>query len=203
MSTVARRRSRRNIAAIAVCVVFLLVIAAIWAFVYEPWAQKEKYMLKYQSEILSASREFDLDPYLLAAMIYCESSYRADVVSHANAVGLMQVTPETGAWIAPKLGITDFEETMLVDPAVNVRLGSWYVRFLLDRYDQQEATALTGYIAGQGMVDRLLQDATYSQDGKTLDLAKFEGRDTREYAVKVLNMRENYKKLYPDGFEGL
>lgn len=192
---------QRSVIVVAICIVLLLAIVAVWGLAYEPWSKRQKYPLKYSEEISVASQEFGLDPYLITAMVFCESSFRVDIVSHADAVGLMQVTPETGAWIAPKLSIADFDEEMLKDPAINTRMGCWYVDFLMDRYDQEVVPALTGYIAGQGTVDRLLQDERYSPDGKTLDLTGYEGRDTREYAKKILGVREVYLELYPDVYK--
>ena len=70
------------------------------------------------------------------------------------------------------------------------------LEFLHDRYNGQWQEALTAYIAGQGQVDRWLEDPELSSDGKTLDVIP--GRDVKEYAAKVMRTREKYKAIYPD-----
>lgn len=183
-------------------ILLLLLVALLifWFGFYTPWAEKQKRPLHYTAEIEAAAAEFALDPYLITAMVYCESSFRADVVSHADAVGLMQVTPPTGEWIAEKLGIPDFDRAMLTDPGTNLRMGCWYVNFLLERYDGQVPEALTAYIAGQGDVSKWLNDPQYSQDGKTLLLDNLPGPDTRGYARKIMGVQEDYIRLYPDAY---
>lgn len=71
--------------------------------------EKRAYKLQYSAEIKEYSREFHVDPYLVAAVIHCESSNRHTVVSRAGAKGLMQIMPDTGFWIAEKLGEEDFQ----------------------------------------------------------------------------------------------
>ena len=70
------------------------------------------------------------DPYLVLSVMRCESSFRSDAVSHAGAIGLMQVMPDTGAWIAHKLNLDDvYTESMLYEPDYNVRFGCWFSPF--------------------------------------------------------------------------
>ena len=126
-----------------------------------------------------------------------ESSFQADAVSHVGALGLMQIMPQTGEWLSGKIELEPkYAEEMLYDPAVNLRLGSWYISFLYDRYDGQWQEALTAYIAGQGQVDKWLKDPELSADGKKLDVIP--GQDVKEYAAKVMRMHEHYKEAYPD-----
>ncbi len=155
---------------------------------------RNKYLpLEYQSEIEACSREFNLDPYYVTAVIRTESRFRPGVVSSAGAVGLMQIQPETGEWIAGKLDM-EFSADKLTDPAVNIRLGCWYLRFLLDRFDDPIA-ALAAYNSGQGRVDDWLASDEHSKDGITLDEIPFE--ETRNYVKKVERFEKLYKWLYP------
>ncbi len=195
------RRKRRSNAAVVlsacVAAALLVVVAVVWAKVWSPKKQKIVYPLLYREELLAASAEFDIDPCMLAALVYTESSFQADAVSHVGAIGLMQIMPETGQWLSGKIELSkEYETQDLYDPATNLRLGCWYVRFLLDRYDGQWQEALTAYIAGQGQVDKWLKDPALSSDGKTLGVIP--GQDVKEYAAKVLNYHENYKEGHPD-----
>jgi peptidoglycan lytic transglycosylase len=109
--------------------------------------------LDYQEEILEWSAVYDLDPALVASVIRCESSFRPQVVSPAGAIGLMQIMPETGGWIAEQLILNDYSLTQLTNPASNIQLGTWYLRYLLDRFHEPD-TALMAYNAGPTNVDR-------------------------------------------------
>ena len=91
-------------------------------------------------------------------MIFAESHFR-DQTSHAGAKGLMQLMPDTADFIAQKSGGTAFEQSDLATPQVNIAYGSWYLRYLLDRYDGSEPLALAAYNAGHGTVDGWLADA--------------------------------------------
>ena len=84
----------------------------------------------------------NLDPTLIAAVIYAESRFRDDQTSPAGAEGLMQVTPATARMIARKSGGTAFVVEDLGTPQVNVAYGAWYLRYLLARYGGNEVFAL-------------------------------------------------------------
>ena len=195
-----KKRSRAAvIAAVSVCALLLVCLTVFWARGGEPEKQKLIYPLEYEQELLSAAEEFEIDPCLLAALVYCESSFRADAVSNVGAIGLMQIMPETGEWLSGKIEL-DGEYTVesLYEPEVNLRLGCWYLSFLHRRYDGRWQEALTAYIAGQGQVDKWLKDPALSADGKTLDVIP--GQDVKEYAAKVLRTHEIYREAYPDVF---
>lgn len=195
-----KKRSRAAvIAAASVCALLLVCLTVFWARGWEPEKQKLIYPLEYEQELLNAAEEFEIDPCLLAALVYCESSFRADAVSNVGAIGLMQIMPETGEWLSGKIEL-DGEYTVesLYEPEVNLRLGCWYLSFLHRRYDGRWQEALTAYIAGQGQVDKWLKDPALSADGRTLDVIP--GQDVKEYAAKVLRTHEIYREAYPDVF---
>lgn len=186
-----------RLAGIGVLIVLLIIVAIIWARVWAPKRQEFVYPLEHQQELLDAAEEFSVDPCLLAALIYCESSFRADALSNVGAIGLMQIMPDTGEWLATKVELEQpYSVESLQDPATNLRLGCWYLDFLHKRYDGQWQEALTAYIAGQGQVDKWLSDPELSADGKNLDVIP--GRDVKEYAAKVMKTHEKYKAAYPD-----
>ncbi len=112
------------------------------------------YPLRYEQEITAAATAHGLDPYLVFGVVRAESRFRPSVVSRAGAIGLMQITPATGQWIATKLGITAFTPADLYDPATNIQFGTWYLRHLIDRFGGDVDTALLAYNAGPGAADR-------------------------------------------------
>ena len=114
---------------------FLMVAAAIFligAAGMNIWSSEAVqtrfvYMWPYQNEILEYSSKNKIDPFLVAAVIKNESGFDTEAVSHAGAVGLMQIMPETGEWIASQMGIDHFDMEALRRPEYNVRLGCWYL----------------------------------------------------------------------------
>ena len=155
--------------------------------------EKRAYKLQYSAEIKEYSREFHVDPYLVAAVIHCESSNRHTAVSRAGAKGLMQIMPDTGFWIAEKLGEEDFTEDELFEPKVNIRFGCWYLKYLLDSFSGNRKTAVAAYNAGPGNVRKWLNDENYSKGGE-LDGIPF--KETAQYVERVQRAYDKYTKLY-------
>ena len=197
----ARRRRRRGpsvgpIICIALCALLIvaLCLGVGWYRQQKELHRFDAYPIRYAAEVNAAAAEFDLEPAYLYAVILAESSFRPDAVSSVGALGLMQVMPETGEWIAGKLDLSDsFTADMLTDPALNVRFGSWYLRYLLNRYDGDKRCASAAYHAGQGTVDAWLADPSMSPDGHTLSAIGYETTDY--YVNKVLSNYEKYLAL--------
>jgi soluble lytic murein transglycosylase len=135
--------------------VLVVAGAAAWVVDAEPdWYLRTRYPLEYEHVIRAYAAERDLDPTLVAAVVYSESRFDPNVRSSAGAIGLMQILPETGEFIARSTGGTKFVEADLRDPDLNVRYGTWLLRYLLDRYDGDLESALAAYHAGAGNVDQ-------------------------------------------------
>jgi len=145
--------------------------------------------LRHDDIIRQQADDKDLDPALIAAVIYAESRFR-DQTSPAGARGLMQVTPATAQEIAQRSGGTEFEQGDLADPQINISYGSWYLRWLLDRYGGNTRLAVAAYNAGTGNVDRWIVE----DPGMTIDEIPFP--ETRAYVRKVLDAREEYRRTY-------
>ena len=145
--------------------------------------------LRHDDIIRQQAADKDLDPTLIAAVIYAESRFR-DQTSPAGARGLMQVTPETAQEIARKSGGTRFEQGDLASPQINISYGSFYLRWLLERYGGNEALAVAAYNAGSTNVDRWI-----SRDpGMTPKEIPFP--ETRAYVQKVLAAKKEYRRTY-------
>ena len=137
--------------------------------------------------------EEGLEPAYVAAVILAESSYNPQAVSSVNAQGLMQIMPETGAWIAGKFD-ESYVDGCLFDPETNIRYGCWYLGYLLRRYDGDKTCSTAAYHSGQGTVDGWLKDPQYSTDGRTLNIIG--GPRANTYVGRVLEYYEKYKQLY-------
>jgi soluble lytic murein transglycosylase len=181
---------KRVVAVILLAAVGLVAVGA-WVVTTEPdWYQRARYPLRYETIVRAHARNYDLPPALLAAVIYTESKFDADARSDAGAVGLMQLLPDTARGIATRTGGDGFVESDLLDPEINVRYGSWYLRHLLDRY-HDVPTALAAYHAGQGNVDDWLRDG-----------GGIRFPETRHYVEKVLDARQVYADVYADELGG-
>ncbi|MFB0918892.1 MAG: lytic transglycosylase domain-containing protein, partial [Clostridiaceae bacterium] len=134
--------------------------------------------------------KYGLQKSLVAAVIFQESGYRTDVVSNKGAMGLMQIMPETGKWIAGKLN-EDFTEENLLKPETNVKYGTWYLDYLISRY-KNAATALAAYNAGPGNVDDWMEEQGISI-GEELREIPF--TETRNYVDSIMRMRTVYEKM--------
>jgi soluble lytic murein transglycosylase len=177
---------------VAFVLVGAVALAAVWVVRTEPeWYDRLRYPLRYEHIVRGHADTYGLDPALVAAVIYTESRFDADARSDAGALGLMQLLPETASGIAMRTGGTRFVVSDLLEPELNVRYGSWYLRHLLERYGD-ERTALAAYHAGQGNVD------TWRARGREIAFP-----ETRAYVEKVLEARRVYADAYREelGYE--
>ena len=189
-----RRQRRRTLLTIFASALIVLIALGAWALFGRDRADLSRYPMTYAPEIRAAAAEFSLDPAYVASVVLAESSFDAEAVSSAGAIGLMQIMPATGEWIAGKLEDEPFDVQRLYQPEVNLRYGCWYLRFLLDRYDGDMYTASTAYHQGQGRVDQWLEDPQYSQDGRTLTAISSAVTDT--YVNRIMESYANYQELY-------
>ncbi len=151
------------------------------------WYLRTRYPLEYEHIVTAHARNYDLQPALFAAVIYAESRFDPEAVSSAGAVGLMQLLPETAKGIALRTGGDRFVVSDLRNPEINVRYGAWYLDHLRDRYDGDMRLALAAYHAGQGNVDRWLDEG-----------GGIAFPETRDYVEQVTSVRDVYAKAYPD-----
>jgi len=148
------------------------------------WWERLWYPLRYEEFVRGHARNYDLDPALLAAVIYQESKFNADARSGSGAIGLMQLLPDTAKGIALHTGGTAFRLDDLYNPEINVRYGAWYLRHLLDKYGD-ERTALAAYNAGQDNVDR------WRRAGRGIVFP-----ETRAYVERVEELKKIYREAY-------
>jgi len=154
------------------------------------------YPTPYSATVEAAAAEFDVDPLLIWAIMRQESRFDPEALSYVGARGLMQVIPSTQVWIAEQMG----EDTAPGDAftsEANVRMGAWYLRFLLDYFDGDLELAIAAYNGGAGSVDSWQADPLVSDRDDLLCWIGF--GETREYLERVsLNYRV-YQVLYTGG----
>lgn len=177
----------------------VLVLAACFiagAYFLDYIVQTRVYKLDYAEQILDNAAVYELQPALVAAIVHVESHSQRDAVSPKGAVGLMQIMPDTGAWIYSKITggeAADFDMSKLTDPDTNIAFGCWYMRFLLDKYNGDTKLALIAYNAGPGNLDKWLDDAEISPAGT---LSRIPFAETERYVEKILQTKETYETLY-------
>jgi soluble lytic murein transglycosylase len=191
-----RRRivARRVAWLLAITVVAGVIVAAVVAPRVDKAVQEVVLPLRHEDIIRQQAADKGLDPALIAGVIFTESRFR-DQTSHAGAKGLMQILPSTADDIARKSGGTAFVQGDLANPQVNISYGSFYLRYLLQRYGGNEVLAIAAYNAGEGRVDKWIFDARHK--GEAFDRARhIPFPETRHYVQQVLDVRTRYREEY-------
>ena len=135
-----------------------------------------------------------LDPALIAGVIYAESKFEPRP-SSAGAEGLMQILPETAYYLAHLSGGRRFTASDLATPEINVAYGSYYLRYLLDHYGNDEMLALAAYNGGITNVDEWVAKAR--REGRSLTVGAIPFPETREYVQRVMSAQQAYRETYP------
>lgn len=154
------------------------------------------YPRPYSATVEAAAIEYDVDPLLIWAIMREESRYDPEALSYVGARGLMQVMPPTQEWIAEQWG-EDLSPGDAFTPQASIRMGAWFLRFLLDYFDGDLELAVAAYNGGAGSVDSWQADPKVSEREDLLRWIGF--GETREYLAKVLLSYEIYQELYGGG----
>jgi soluble lytic murein transglycosylase len=147
----------------------------------------------YWDDLKRFSTQNELDPYLVASLIRQESEFNPNAISHANAVGLMQLLPVTGKKVAKDVKLHHFNASQLYTPAVNLQLGTRYFKTMVDKFGSFEY-ALAAYNAGSDRVEDWLAQGKYRDPQEFVESIPF--TETREYVQAILRNANVYKQLY-------
>ena len=157
---------------------------AYWRILFpEPW----------WNTIETESAKNNLDPYLVASLIRQESEFDPTAVSNKSAFGLMQLLPSVGRTLARQEGIAHFQTFQLLDPNMNIRLGTRYFRQTLDKFGGVEEYALAAYNAGDSRVTEWQAAGPYSALDEFVESIPF--TETREYVEAILRNEETYRAI--------
>ena len=208
MAAVAMRRNkktrpRRGVRKRQPCwwLLWLLALAAIFFGGWKVWnsdavQMRFVYMWDYQQDIITYSEKNNIDPFLVAAIIKNESNFKHQAVSGVGAVGLMQIMPETGRWIAEQMGLENYKDSDLYVTKTNIRMGCWYVGELDHEFKHNMMLLMIAYNAGRGQTRAWMQENGWTYDFNNAQAIPYP--DTREYVTKVLQDRDKYYLLYKD-----
>lgn len=165
---------------------FFICVFLIFFFVFIFYSVK--YPLKYKDEILFYSQEYNLKPELVASLIEAESSFNEKATSSSGAIGLMQILPSTGKYIAGLLN-DDFEKMNLYEPKTNIKYGCFYLNYLTKKFNT-EREILCAYNAGETIVLMWLKNDSLSEDGKLLKEIPY--KVTKNYTEKIIKNKKYY-----------
>jgi len=155
-------------------------------------AWRAAFPLPYELNLRSSAARNQLDPMLVAGLIRQESAFDTKAMSHAGAIGLMQVEPETGLKMAHELKVR-YARTRLTDPGYNLQLGSRYLANLIQAFGTPEA-ALAAYNAGEDHVMEWTTGQNYLETPEFVESIPF--TETREYVQIVIRNSEVYRQIY-------
>ena len=155
------------------------------------------YPMEHLDIVLKWSAEYDLDPLFVYAVMREESWFDVEAVSWVGALGLLQIMPSTGRDLARQVGLTGFDRTDLHDPEVNIHLGTYYLRALLNQFDLEPALALSAYNAGSHNALRWKNklDGEFDVDRYVAGITY---RETYNYVQKVSRSWAIYRHLYAE-----
>lgn len=190
-----RAENRRRYALLLALSAVLGAFAACFFSQNEHIQRRYFYPYPYQELVELYADANGMDSALIASVIMNESRFKNDVHSPRGAIGLMQIMPETGAWIALELGEEGFSVEKLHEPETNIRYGVWYLAELMHAFAGNDILALAAYNAGRGTVREWMEEDGWPWTFRDVD--KIPYPETRSYVKNVLKNRIRYERLYP------
>ena len=185
---------KRLIKFLTIMIIFLLLYFILFKIIeLDKIVMKKIYPLKYSEYVEKYAKEYNIDKYLVYAIIKAESNFEEEAKSASNAIGLMQIMEATAMETANKIDL-DVSENDLFNPELNIKIGLKYFTTLLEKYNNNYNLAIIAYNAGIGNVDKWIQDGIIKADGTDIENVPF--KETNNYVRKILRDYEIYIKLY-------
>ena len=148
----------------------------------------------YRVDLERYSKQNGLDPFLLAALIRQESEFNPKAVSRSNARGLTQILPTTGRELSRRLKVRPYNTAKLFQPVVNLQLGTFYLKSIVDNLGGRYEAALAAYNAGPSRAHAWLSWGDFREPAEFIETVPF--TETRNYIQTVLRNADVYKRLY-------
>jgi soluble lytic murein transglycosylase len=186
-----------------------LLAAAAWACEREVWDRcintsertqavvdvAQRFPTPLRAEVHERTRDAGMEAAYVYGLIRQESRFIVDARSGVGASGLMQLMPATARWTARKIGLP-YDRSMITDPHVNLRLGTAYMKLLLDDFEGAQPLAVAGYNAGPGR-PRRWRDGPVLEPAAWIENIPF--NETRDYVKKVLTNAVHYAAVLGEG----
>lgn len=183
--TIRKNAKKLLITLVAIILIVIIVICINKLMV------KILYKKDYSEYVSKYSQLYNVDENLIYALIKAESNFEAHAVSNKNAQGLMQLMPATAQEVAEKNDI-DLNEDNILEPEININIGTKYISTLLEKYECVEI-ALAAYNAGIGNVDKWIENGVIKADG--LDIENIPFKETNTYVRKIMRDYKIYSEL--------
>ena len=154
------------------------------------------YPIEYENLVTLYSQEYQVDEYLVYAIIKAESNFEINAVSNKVAKGLMQLMENTAKDVVKRVNIDISSEDLsekLLEPDININLGTKYISILLQKYGNIPV-ALTAYNAGIGTVDNWIEKGIIKENGEDIENVPY--KETNQYVRKILGSYKIYRELY-------
>lgn len=179
--------------------IICIILLAAWLILFkivriQDIVLKFIYPIKYEEYVEKYAKEYDVDKYMIYAIIKAESNFNPEVTSQSEAIGLMQLLEDTAIERSNAINEVTVTKQELYDPKTNIQLGTSYYSYLLSYYQGNTALALTAYNAGIGNVDSWIKEGIIKQDGS--DIENIPYKETNNYVRKILRDYQIYLKLY-------
>lgn len=206
-----KRNKRKKLKAPAVLFIILVILLFVGGIVYiyrDVIADNAKkispnnftYPTKYEEYVLKYSKEYDIDPRFIFAIINTESHFDPNATSDVGARGLMQIMEDAYDWIKFRLDDQrDHTYDDMYDPELNIQYGTYMLKYLYDKFDNSYQLAAAAYHGGMNAVDGWIADGTIDPDNFRLEDVPSDV--TANYIYKVMNAYNKYKEKLEEGFE--
>lgn len=155
---------------------------------------RHRYPLAYWDITQKMAEKRGLDPYLIVGLMRQESLFDPKALSPASAFGLMQLLPSTAARVATRIGLPPPKAKNLFEPRLNLTLGTYYLKELLQRYSNNPVKALAAYNAGENAVARWEREISVEDEEEFIERIPY--GETRLYVKLVLRNHRIYRKIY-------
>ncbi|KAA8999742.1 lytic transglycosylase domain-containing protein [Paenibacillus spiritus] len=153
------------------------------------------YPIHYKDDIRRHSVTYQVDPFLVAAIIRVETNYKPGRESRKGAIGLMQLMPDTAKWALEKAKLPDVSmDRLKKEPSANIELGAWYLGSLLQQFDGNRTAVIAAYNAGPGKVQSWIDEGTWDGSFDTVKDIPF--GETRHYVQRVIYYYNQYTEIY-------
>lgn len=175
-------------------IIIMLLIVLLITFLIGPIKKQiinNLYKKEYSEYVTKYAEMYDVEEDLIYALIKAESNFDPNAVSHQNAKGLMQLMESTAEDLAKKCKI-ELTDKNILEPEINIQLGTKYISILLDKYECVEV-ALAAYNAGSGNVDKWIEKGIIKSDGS--DIENIPYKETNMYVRKIMRDYQFYMKL--------
>lgn len=195
-----RGREILNIKHKKIILLTLIILAILILTIFRPqnWILKKIYKQDYSEYVYKYSKENEIDPMLIFAIIKAESNFNRNIKSSSGAIGLMQLMESTAVERANKIGEEVSVKEALYNPEKNIKIGTSYYAYLVKRYNENTLLALAAYNAGIGNVDEWIKEGIIKEDGSNIENIPY--KETNNYVRKIMRDYKIYKNLYEEKF---